>query len=67
LSRYAPGKIGSSGLAEPKFLTAVTGKNLTFRDGMRLGQKSWNLDHALAWDLDDVADELERNGKLGKE
>jgi hypothetical protein len=34
---------------------------------MRLGQKSWNLDHALAWDLDDVADELERNGKLGKE
>jgi aldehyde:ferredoxin oxidoreductase len=50
LNLYAPGKIGSTGEAEPKFLNAVTGKNITFRDGMELGRKIWNLDHAV-WTL----------------
>lgn len=46
----APNKIGSSGEAEPKFFNAVTGKNFTFLDGMELGRKIWNLDHAI-WTL----------------
>ncbi len=47
---YAPGKIGSTGIAEPKFLKAVTGKNFSFLDGINLGRKIWNLDHAI-WTL----------------
>jgi len=31
-------------------LNAVTGKNFTFLDGMELGRKIWNLDHAI-WTL----------------
>jgi len=46
----APDKIGSSGEAEPKFLNAVTGKNISFLDGINLGRKIWNLDHAI-WTL----------------
>ena len=47
---YAPGKVGSTGDAEPKFFNAVTGKNLSFLDGIKLGRKIWNLDHAI-WTL----------------
>lgn len=50
LNLQAPGKIGSTGVAEPRFLNAVTGKNLTFLDGIELGKKIWNLDHAI-WTL----------------
>ena len=50
LNRLAPGKIGSTGISEPKFLKAVTGRNLTFLDGINLGKKIWNLDHAI-WTL----------------
>ena len=50
LNRLAPGKIGSTGIAEPKFLNAVTGRNFTFLDGINLGKKIWNLDHAV-WTL----------------
>lgn len=32
---------------EPKFYNAVTGKNLTFEDGIKIGQKIWNLDRAI--------------------
>ena len=46
----APQMIGSTGISEPKFLTAVTGRRLTFLDGINLGQKIWNLDHAI-WTL----------------
>ena len=46
----APQKIGSTGKSEPQFLNAVTGKNVTFADGMALGRKIWNLDHAI-WTL----------------
>jgi aldehyde:ferredoxin oxidoreductase len=47
---HAPNKIGSTGEAEPRFLNAVTGKNISFLDGINLGQKIWNLDQAI-WTL----------------
>jgi len=56
MNMYAPGKVGSTGEAEPKFLHAVTGKkgpagkDFTFLDGMELGRKIWNLDQAI-WTL----------------
>ena len=45
-----PDMIGSTGEAEPRFLNAVTGKQFTFLDGIELGRKIWNLDHAI-WTL----------------
>ncbi len=50
LNQYAPGKVGSTGEAEPKFLKAVTGRNMTFPESIKLGRKIWNLDHAI-WTL----------------
>ena len=50
LNLRAPDKIGSTGEAEPKFFNAVTGKDFTFYDGIELGRKIWNLDHAI-WTL----------------
>jgi aldehyde:ferredoxin oxidoreductase len=47
---YRPDKIGSTGIAEPKYVKAVTGKDLSFLDGINLGRKIWNLDHAI-WTL----------------
>ncbi|MCP4752779.1 MAG: aldehyde:ferredoxin oxidoreductase [Proteobacteria bacterium] len=47
LNLYAPDKIGSTGVAEPKFLSAVTGRKMTFLDGINLGRKIWNLDNAI--------------------
>jgi aldehyde:ferredoxin oxidoreductase len=41
---------GLTGEGEPKFLNAVTGKDYTFREGMELGRKIWNLDNAI-WTL----------------
>lgn len=32
---------------EPKFLNAITGGNLTFKDGMEIGRKIWYLDNAI--------------------
>jgi aldehyde:ferredoxin oxidoreductase len=32
---------------EPRFYNAVTGRDLTFVDGMELGRKIWNLDNAI--------------------
>ena len=47
---YTPDKVGSTGVAEPKYLKAVTGKNFSFLDGINLGKKIWNLDNAI-WTL----------------
>jgi aldehyde:ferredoxin oxidoreductase len=47
---HRPDKIGSTGIAEPKYIKAVTGKDFSFEDGMELGRKIWNLDHAI-WTL----------------
>jgi aldehyde:ferredoxin oxidoreductase len=41
---------GITGEGEPKFFNAVTGKNLSFADGIELGRKIWNLDNAI-WTL----------------
>lgn len=46
----APDKKGLTGEGEPKFYNAVTGKNMSFVDGMELGRKIWNLDNAI-WTL----------------
>ncbi len=50
LNPYAPDLVGSTGEAEPRFLNAVVGSELSFLDGMELGRKIWNLDHAI-WTL----------------
>ncbi|MDP6115475.1 MAG: aldehyde ferredoxin oxidoreductase C-terminal domain-containing protein, partial [Planctomycetota bacterium] len=44
------GGVGLTGEAEPKFLKAVTGKNLSFPEGIELGRKIWNLDNVI-WSL----------------
>jgi aldehyde:ferredoxin oxidoreductase len=36
--------------AEPKFYNAVTGKNISFLDGMAIGRKVWNIQNAI-WTL----------------
>ena len=40
-------KAGATPEAEPKFYNAVTGKNITFADGMEIGRKIWNLNKAI--------------------
>jgi aldehyde:ferredoxin oxidoreductase len=47
---HRPDKIGSTGIAEPKYVKAVTGKDFSFLDGINIGCKIWNLDHAI-WTL----------------
>jgi len=42
--------MGATGIAEPRYVKAVTGTDLTFEDGINLGRKIWNLDHAI-WTL----------------
>jgi aldehyde:ferredoxin oxidoreductase len=43
-------RIGATGIVEPQYVKAVTGKDLSFEDGILLGRKIWNLDHAI-WTL----------------
>lgn len=43
-------KQGMLGKGEQRFLNAVTGKSMDFRDGIDLGRKIWNLDNAI-WTL----------------
>jgi aldehyde:ferredoxin oxidoreductase len=45
-----PDKRGMTGEGEPKFFNAVTGKKITFAEGMEMGRKNWNLDNAI-WTL----------------
>lgn len=40
-------KRGATPEAEPKFFNAVTGKNISFADGMETGRKIWTLDKAI--------------------
>jgi aldehyde:ferredoxin oxidoreductase len=47
LNRNTPDGRGLTSEGEPKFYNAVTGKNLSFVDGMHLGRKIWNLDNAI--------------------
>jgi aldehyde:ferredoxin oxidoreductase len=50
LNIYRADRNGSTPEAEPRFFNAVTGGDLTFAEGMELGRKIWNLDHAI-WTL----------------
>jgi len=43
-------KLGATPEAEPKFFNAVTGKNISFADGMETGRKIWTLERAI-WTL----------------
>ncbi|MDY6935690.1 MAG: aldehyde ferredoxin oxidoreductase N-terminal domain-containing protein [Spirochaetota bacterium] len=47
---HSPNKRGLTGEGEQKFFNAVTGKNLSFTEGMEIGRKIWNLDNAI-WSL----------------
>ncbi len=40
-------KSGPSPEGEPRFFNAVTGKNLSFADGVEIGRKIWNLDRSI--------------------
>jgi aldehyde:ferredoxin oxidoreductase len=42
--------IGATGMVEPEYVKAVTGKDLSFEDGIETGRKIWNLDQAI-WTL----------------
>lgn len=55
---YGPDQRGMTGEGEPKFFNAVTGKNLTFEEGMEIGRKIWNLDRAI-WILQGRNREME--------
>ena len=46
----APDNRGMSPEAEPRFYNAVTGKNISYRDGMNIGRKVWNINNAI-WTL----------------
>jgi aldehyde:ferredoxin oxidoreductase len=48
--RGTKSRVGSTGEAEPRFFNAVTGRSITFLEGIELGRKIWNLDHAI-WTL----------------
>lgn len=45
-----PDKKGSTGTVEPQFIKAVTGQDISFVEGMRIGRRIWNLDNAV-WTL----------------
>ena len=47
LNPYTEGYKGLTPELEPKFFNAVTGKNITFEQGMEIGKKIWNLDRAI--------------------
>lgn len=47
---YARDFVGSTGSAEPLFFGAVTGETISFRDGIEIGKRIWNLDNAI-WTL----------------
>jgi aldehyde:ferredoxin oxidoreductase len=50
INSYAEKSNGMSPEAEPKFYNAVTGKNISFLDGMETGRKVWNIQNAI-WTL----------------
>lgn len=50
INMYTPDLKGLTPEAEPKFYTAVTGKPFSFEDGIKVGQKIWNLHNAI-WTL----------------
>jgi aldehyde:ferredoxin oxidoreductase len=47
---HRPDYVGATGIAEPRYVKAVTGEDISFEDGIELGRRIWNLDHAI-WTL----------------
>lgn len=45
-----PDGVGLTGEGEPRFFRSVTGRALSFADGIELGRRIWNLDNAI-WTL----------------
>ena len=50
VSTKGPENVGLTGEGEPRFFNAVTGKDISFLDGIEVGKKIWNLDNAI-WSL----------------
>ncbi len=50
INTKGPKNEGMTGEGEPKFFNAVTGKNISFLDGIETGKRIWNLDNAI-WTL----------------
>ncbi len=50
INNRRPDKIGATGEFEPLLLQSVTGKEISFADGVEIGRQIWNLDHAI-WTL----------------
>lgn len=50
LNVNSPDQMGATGVAEPAYVKAVTGTDISFEDGIEIGRKIWNLDHAI-WTL----------------
>lgn len=50
LNIHSPDGLGATGIAEPKYMKAVTGEDISFEEGIEIGRKIWNLDHAI-WTL----------------
>jgi aldehyde:ferredoxin oxidoreductase len=50
MNAASPDKRGMVGQAEQKFFNAVTGKDMSFADGIETGRRIWNLDNAV-WTL----------------
>ncbi len=42
-----PDKRGLTPVGEVRFINAVTGKNMSFEDGMEIGRRIWNIDRAI--------------------
>jgi aldehyde:ferredoxin oxidoreductase len=47
---YGPDHEGMTGEGENRFMNAVTGKEMTFEEGIEVGRRIWNLDRAI-WAL----------------
>ncbi len=50
INMNAPDVLGATPEAEPRFFNAVTGKGISFVDGLEIGRRIWNLDRAI-WSL----------------
>jgi aldehyde:ferredoxin oxidoreductase len=50
LNVNSPDQLGATGIAEPRYVKAVTGQDISFEEGIEIGRKIWNLDHAI-WTL----------------
>lgn len=46
----APDMLGATPEGEPRFFNAVTGKGISFIDGVEIGRRIWNLDRSI-WTL----------------